>query len=73
VPLHDADVFVLEPGESREFSITGDSLFRYAFPHADAYLFSVALTYVAPNSGEYLDEAGVRWTERHWDFSNPAT
>jgi hypothetical protein len=73
VPLHDADIFVLEPGESHEFSITGDSLFRYAFPRADTYLCSVTLTYVAPNSGEFVDEAGVRWTERHWDFSNLTT
>lgn len=56
--LHDTDLFVLAPGESREFSIPGGPSDDYYFPSAGTYHLSVSLIYVPPNTTEFFDENG---------------
>lgn len=58
--LHDSDLFVLSPGESREFPIPLGPSDNYSFPTAGTYYLTVALTYVPPNATEYIDADGKR-------------
>jgi hypothetical protein len=69
--LQDSNLFVLNPGESHEFAVSGPSDL-YSFPTAGTYHVSVMLTYVPPNASYYFDEQGKRWSEsdyERWDLS----
>jgi hypothetical protein len=70
--LHDKDLVVLTPGESREFPIPAGPSDDYSFPSAGTYHLSVTLTYVQPNATEYFDEQGKRRAASgyaQWDLS----
>jgi hypothetical protein len=58
--LHDSNVFLLGPGESREFPIPGGPSDDYVFPRAGMYHLSITLLYVPPNAKDYFDEHGKR-------------
>ncbi len=70
--LHDKDLLVLAPGESREFPILPGPSDDYSFPSAGTYHLSVTLTYVPPNADHYFDERGKRQRASgyaQWDLS----
>lgn len=58
--IHDNELAVIAPGESREFPIPGGPSDDYNFPTAGAYHLAVTLTYVVPNATFYFDERGKR-------------
>jgi hypothetical protein len=58
--IHDKDLIVLSPGESREFPIPAGPSDDYRFPKAGIYHLAVSLTYVPPNATYYFDERGKR-------------
>jgi hypothetical protein len=70
--IHDEDVVTLQPGDSREFSVPVGPSDLYSFPRAGTYHLSVAMTYVPPNAGEFLDQRGKRFKALgydQWDLS----
>lgn len=70
--VHDKDLVVLEPGESREFPVPGGPSDDYNFPEAGTYKFAVTLTYVVPNSTFFFDENGKKQAApgfEQWDLS----
>jgi len=58
--LHDSEVQVLAPGESRDFAIPGGPSYDYLFPTKGTYRLTVMLNYVPPNATQYVDERGKR-------------
>jgi hypothetical protein len=69
--LHDNDLFVLAPGESREFPIPAGPSDDYTFPKAGTYHLAVTLTYVPPDATHYFDQHGKRWSVTgypQWDL-----
>lgn len=70
--IHDKDLVVLAPGDSREFPVPGGPSDDYNFPEAGTYRFAVTLTYVVPNSTFFFDENGKKQAAlgyEQWDLS----
>jgi len=55
--LRDSNVLMLNPGESREFPVSGPSD-DYVFPRGGTYHLSMTLLYVPPNAKQYFDSRG---------------
>jgi hypothetical protein len=58
--VHDKDLIVLAPGESREFPVPAGPSDDYSFPKAGIYHLTVTLMNVPPNAAYFFDELGKR-------------